>query len=104
ATGLLLIRTYNNPPAAANNNTARRIAEVVRNISNAEARRRVTVTVSGTDNIADTGSYGPVALSGGTFDNGSQALGWARNSTNAADGAVVVNGIYANNTFGRDSN
>lgn len=104
ATGLLLIRTYNNPPAAANNNTARRIAEVVRNISNAEARRRVTVTVSGTDNIADTGSYGPVALSGGTFDNGSQALGWARNSTNAADGAVVVNGTYANNTFGRDSN
>ena len=59
---------------------------------------------SGADTQSDTGSYGPTFISGGAYDNGNQALGWARNSTNTADGLVQANTLYQADTWSLNGN
>lgn len=67
-------------------------------------RNYLSVTASGNDTILDPGDYGPQLLQGGTNDNGSQELGWARNGTNSLDGLVQVNSVYSANAWQENAN
>ncbi|GAA5141542.1 hypothetical protein GCM10023213_25840 [Prosthecobacter algae] len=67
-------------------------------------RNYLSVTSSGSDLILDPGDYGPQLLQGGTNDNGSQELGWARNGSNSLDGLVQVNSVYSANSWQENAN
>ncbi len=69
-------------------------------------RNYLSVTASGNDTLLDAGTYGPQLLQGGSNDNGSQSLGWARNSSNSLDGLVQVlgNTSYLPNSWGENGN
>ncbi|MBB5038661.1 autotransporter-associated beta strand repeat-containing protein [Prosthecobacter dejongeii] len=69
-------------------------------------RNYLSVTASGSDSLLDAATYGPQLLQGGSNDNGSQSLGWARNSSNSLDGLVQVlgNTSYLPNSWGENGN
>lgn len=69
-------------------------------------RNYLSVTISGSDSVLDPGDYGPQLLQGGTNDNGSQQLGWARNGSNSLDGLVQVlpSASYSRNSWQENAN
>lgn len=97
-TSTIVSGSLSSPPILYRINTTSTVnsAEAIKNFVNNDSKVQsyFTASVSGLDTTVDRGSYGPYTLQGGSNDNGSQELGWARNGSNNADGFVQVNGFY----------
>ncbi|SKA80708.1 delta-60 repeat domain-containing protein [Prosthecobacter debontii] len=72
--------------------------------SDPKGNKYLTLAVSGNDTTVDTGSYGPGLLTSGTNDSGIQALGWAKNGTNAGDGYVQPTTSYEADNWVKNKN